>query len=120
MKEMTTEPDFPLVKQETLDKLASRDKELRDSGALDIFEQFLPAIPPEYIFKNRDRQFVADTMHVAFDLNGGVARLAAKANKPVQSVKPSLASNGRGGPSEVRPNSLREAAELAWNKHAGE
>lgn len=40
--------------------------------------------------------------------------------KPVQSVKPSLASGGRGGQSQPRPKSLREAAELAWNKHAGE
>jgi hypothetical protein len=40
--------------------------------------------------------------------------------KAVQSVKPSLASNGRGGQTQPRPKSLREAAELAWNKHAGE
>lgn len=39
--------------------------------------------------------------------------------KPVQSVKPSLASGGRGGQSQPRPKSLREAVELSWNKHAG-
>lgn len=44
----------------------------------------------------------------------------AKTAKPVQSVKPSLASNGRGGQTQPRPKSLREAAELAWNKHVGD
>lgn len=39
--------------------------------------------------------------------------------RPVQSVKPSLASGGRGGQTQPRPKSLREAAEMAWNKHAG-
>jgi hypothetical protein len=39
--------------------------------------------------------------------------------KPVQSVKPSLASGGRGGQTQPRPKSLREAAEMAWNKHSG-
>lgn len=48
-----------------------------------------------------------------------VQPITAKA-KPVQSVKPSLASGGRGGQSQPRPKSLREAAELAWNKHTGD
>lgn len=43
-----------------------------------------------------------------------------KASKPVQSVKPSLASGGRGGQTQPRPKNLREAAELAWNKHVGD
>jgi flagellar hook-basal body complex protein FliE len=38
--------------------------------------------------------------------------------KPIQSVKPSLASGGRGGQTQPRPKSLREAAEMAWNKHS--
>jgi hypothetical protein len=40
--------------------------------------------------------------------------------KAVQSVKPSLASNGRGGQTQPRPKNMRDAVELAWNKHAGE
>lgn len=44
----------------------------------------------------------------------------AKVNKPVKSVKPSLASGGRGGQTQPRPKNLREAAELAWNKHVGD
>jgi len=51
------------------------------------------------------------------------ARVSVKptgqATKPVQSVKPSLASGGRGGQSQPRPKSLREAVELSWNKHTG-
>lgn len=39
--------------------------------------------------------------------------------KPIQSVKPSLASGGRGGQSQPRPKSLREAVELSWDKHSG-
>lgn len=42
---------------------------------------------------------------------------ATQAAKPIQSVKPSLASGGRGGQAMPRPKSLREAAELAWDKH---
>jgi hypothetical protein len=49
-----------------------------------------------------------------------VVQVPAKTQKAVQSVKPSLASNGRGGQTQPRPKSLREAAELAWNKHTGE
>jgi len=41
------------------------------------------------------------------------------AAKPVQSVKPSLASGGRGGQSQPRPKSLREAVERSWDKHSG-
>jgi len=44
---------------------------------------------------------------------------ATQTAKPVQSVKPSLASGGRGGQTQPRPKSLREAAEMAWNKHSG-
>jgi len=43
----------------------------------------------------------------------------AQTTKPIQSVKPSLASGGRGGQSMPRPKSRREAVELAYNKHAG-
>ena len=39
--------------------------------------------------------------------------------KPIQSVKPSLASGGRGGQAQPRPKSLREAVELSWNKYSG-
>lgn len=39
--------------------------------------------------------------------------------RPVQSVKPSLASGGRGGQAQPRFKSSREAVEAAWNKHSG-
>lgn len=39
--------------------------------------------------------------------------------KPVQSVKPSLASGGRGGQTQPRFKTAREAAEAAFNKHTG-
>lgn len=47
----------------------------------------------------------------------GVSNVTAR---PVQSVKPSLASGGRSGQTQPRPKSLREAAEMAWNKHSGD
>lgn len=47
------------------------------------------------------------------------AQAATPIAKPIQSVKPSLASGGRGGQTQPRPKSLREAAEMAWNKHSG-
>ena len=64
------------ISAETLQKLASREEDIRQSGLIDIFEQHLPAIPKDYIFKHRDRQFVADSLNVAFDLIGGIPRLA--------------------------------------------
>jgi hypothetical protein len=64
------------ISTETLTKLASREEDIRQSGLIDIFEQHLPAIPKDYVFKNRDRQFVADALNVAFDLIGGIPRLA--------------------------------------------
>lgn len=63
------------VSQETLTKLASREEAVRQSGLIDIFEQHLPAIPKDYVFKNKDREFVADAINTAFDLTGGVPRL---------------------------------------------
>jgi hypothetical protein len=47
------------------------------------------------------------------------AQGATATAKPIQSVKPSLASGGRGGQTQPRPKSLREAVELSWNKHTG-
>lgn len=35
------------ISAETLEKLASRDKNIRNSGVLDIFEQHLPQIPKD-------------------------------------------------------------------------
>lgn len=78
-----TEEKAPVaqVSAETLQKLASREADIRQSGLIDIFEQHLPAIPKDYIFKHRDRQFVADALNVAFDLNGGIRRLATFGNE---------------------------------------
>lgn len=56
---------------------------------------------------------------VASRANSAVQTPATQTAKPVQSVKPSLVSGGRGGQTQPRPKSLREAAEMAWNKHAG-
>jgi len=39
--------------------------------------------------------------------------------KPVQSVKPSLASGGRGGQVQPRFKTTRDAASAAWDKHSG-
>jgi len=63
------------VSTETLNKLASQDADIRQSGLIDIFEQHLPQIPKDYVFKRKDREFVADCFHAAFDLTGGVPRL---------------------------------------------
>jgi hypothetical protein len=63
------------VSAETLDKLASRDADVRQSGLIDIFEQHLPQIPKDYALKNKDRKFVEDALNVAFDLTGGIPRL---------------------------------------------
>lgn len=68
--------DVPVVPQETLDKLASRDADIRASGTLDLFEQHLPKLPADYVFKPRDRQFVEDILHVAFDAIGGLPAFA--------------------------------------------
>jgi hypothetical protein len=53
------------VSLETLTKLTSREEAVRQSGLIDIFEQHLPVIPKDYVFKN----------NTAFDLTGGVPRL---------------------------------------------
>lgn len=63
------------VSAETLDKLASPDADIRASGVIDIFEQNLPTIPADYVFKRRDRKFVEDALQAAFDLTGGAPRL---------------------------------------------
>ena len=63
------------VSAETLDKLASRDADVRQSGLIDIFEQHLPQIPKDYVLKKQDRKFVEDALNVAFDLTGGIPRL---------------------------------------------
>jgi hypothetical protein len=51
--------------------------------------------------------------------NASVQGAANPTTKPVQSVKPSLASGGRGGQTQPRFKSAREAVEAAWNKHTG-
>jgi hypothetical protein len=63
------------VSAETLTKLASQDADIRQSGLIDIFEQHLPQIPTDYVFKRKDRKFVEDALNVAFDLTGGIPRL---------------------------------------------
>lgn len=63
------------VSESTLTKLASREEDVRRSGLIDIFEQHLPTIPKDYVFKNKDRKFVEDALNVAFDLTGGIPRL---------------------------------------------
>lgn len=77
MKEENNKPTNQVaeISSETLTKLASRDEDIRQSGLIDIFEQHLRQIPKDYIFKPREREFVADAMHAAFDLTGGVPRL---------------------------------------------
>jgi hypothetical protein len=40
-----------------------------------MFEQYLPPIPKDYVFKNKDRKFVEDALNVSFDLTGGIPRL---------------------------------------------
>lgn len=69
------------VSAETLDKLSSADADIRQSGLIDIFEQHLPQIPADYAFKRKDRKFVEDSLHVAFDLVGGVPRLTKFAHE---------------------------------------
>ena len=69
------------VSQNTLEKLASRDEDIRNSGKLDIFEQHLPQLPADYVFKPRDRQFVADSLFAAFEAIGGVPKLAQWAHQ---------------------------------------
>lgn len=69
------------VSAETLDKLASPDADIRQSGLIDIFEQHLPVIPPDYVFKRKDRKFVEDALNVAFDLTGGIPRLTKYAHE---------------------------------------
>lgn len=66
---------------ETLDKLSSPDADIRQSGLIDIFEQHLPAIPPDYVFKRRDRKFVEDALQATFDLTGGTPRLIKYAHE---------------------------------------
>jgi hypothetical protein len=69
------------ISQDTLDKLASREAAIRESGIVDIFEQNLKPIPADYIPKPRDRQFVEDTLHAVYDLIGGVRREALWAHQ---------------------------------------
>lgn len=69
------------ISAETIDKLASRDEDTRNSGVIDIFEQHLPQIPKDYVFKPRDRKFVEDALHAAFDLTFGVPRLVKYAHE---------------------------------------
>lgn len=45
------------------------------------------------------------------------AHAATQTVKPVQSVKPSLASGGGGGQTQPRPKSLRDAVNMAYDKH---
>lgn len=69
------------VSQDTLEKLASRDADIRNSGKLDIFEQHLPQLPADYVFKPKDKQFVADSFMAAFEAIGGVPKLAQWAHQ---------------------------------------
>ena len=77
----TTTNEVAEVSTETLNKLASRDADVRASGVIDIFEQNLPQIPKDYVLKNKDRKFVEDALNVAFDLAGGVPRLTKYAHE---------------------------------------
>jgi hypothetical protein len=76
------------VSAETLDKLSSPDTDIRQSGVIDIFEQHLPTIPADYVFKRRDRKFVEDVFQATFDLFGGLPRLTKWAHEnPTEFVK---------------------------------
>ncbi|MFX1678038.1 hypothetical protein PV762_02295 [Mitsuaria sp. CC2] len=57
------------VSQDTLDKLASRDEDIRNSGKLDIFQQVLPEIPADYVLKSRDKGYFRDMSNAVFDLS---------------------------------------------------
>ena len=84
----TTTNEVAEVSTETLNKLASRDADVRASGVIDIFEQNLPQIPKDYVFRPRDRKFVEDSFYAAFDLFGGVPRLVKWAHKnPTEYIK---------------------------------
>jgi hypothetical protein len=51
------------VSADTLDKLASRDANVRQSGLLDIFEQHLPQISKDYVLKKQECKFVEDEVY---------------------------------------------------------
>lgn len=70
-----------LVSQDTLDKLASLDEDIRNSGKLDIFQQVLPKIPADYVFKPRDKKWFLHASNAVFDLIGGVERYALWAHQ---------------------------------------
>ena len=72
------------VSAETLDKLSSPDADIRQSGLIEIFEQHLPTIPPDYVFKRRNRKFVEDALQATFDLTGGTPRLIKYAHENCQ------------------------------------
>lgn len=69
------------VSQDTLDKLASRDEDIRNSGKLDIFQQVLPEIPADYVPKQRDGKLYLDMANAVLDLIGGVSRFALWAHQ---------------------------------------
>lgn len=66
----------PTLSPETLEKLASREADIRNSGVIDVFEQYLPPIPKDYVFRPKNADFVKDAMEVGFDLIGGIPALA--------------------------------------------
>jgi hypothetical protein len=76
-------PPFKLGQQ---GQLALGDEDLRQSAAIEIFEQHLPQIPKDYVFKPRERKFVEDTFQVAFDMLGGVPRRTKWAHENLAEV----------------------------------
>lgn len=71
----------PELTEQELAALKSADAELRASGLVTLFDRTLPALPTNYQFTLRDRQFIENAFNACFDLIGGVPRLAVWADQ---------------------------------------
>lgn len=71
----------PELTEQELAALKSADAELRASGLVTMFDRVLPALPSDYQFTLRDRQFIENAFNACFDLIGGVPRLAVWADQ---------------------------------------
>jgi hypothetical protein len=89
-----------------------------------IHAGFIPDGPLNEVFR-KAYDFAADQHPEIKQILAGRAAATAPAQatmpaaKPIQSVKPSLASGGRGGPTQPRAKSLRDAVNMAYDKHVG-
>lgn len=71
----------PELTEAELLAIQSADAEIRASGLVNMVNRVLPAIPSNYQFVLRDRQFVANAMNACFDLIGGVPRIVQWADQ---------------------------------------